>query len=123
LHQISHLPTKDLIASPAPPAVTATLIASQHLQPPQFIPLLFPPLLLFSTYLNLADFKADAAYTTAAWSGLYMVLARRRKQSLSQKWSVRGIVRGSTLGLCLVNVAAGGVMAYYNPKKSDRETK
>ncbi|CAF9921795.1 MAG: hypothetical protein GOMPHAMPRED_002402 [Gomphillus americanus] len=94
--------------SPAPPTVTATLIAAQHLQPPQFLPLLFPPLLLFSSYLNLADFKVDAAGTTAAWSGLYLLLASRRKQTLRNKWSARGVLRGTSMGLCAMNLVAGG---------------
>lgn len=42
--------------------------------------MLFPPLLLFSSYLNLSDYKTDAAGITAAWSGLYALLAMRRRQ-------------------------------------------
>ncbi|MCJ1444900.1 MAG: hypothetical protein MMC23_005403 [Stictis urceolatum] len=90
------------------PAVAATLIAAQHLQPPQFIPLLFPPVLMFSSYLNLNEHKIDAAGLNAAWSGLYMLLASRRKQRLMQKWSVRGVIRGTTMGVCAVNLVAGG---------------
>jgi len=94
--------------SPVPPSVLATLIAAQHLRPPQFLPLLFPPALLFSSYLNIYDYKIDAAGTSAAWSGLYILLARRRKPPFMQKFSPRGIVRGSTMGLCVAQVLAGG---------------
>jgi hypothetical protein len=37
-------------------------------------------MLLFSSYLNLSDYKTDAAGITAAWSGLYGLLAMRRSQ-------------------------------------------
>ena len=88
--------------------VAASLIAAQHLQPPQLVPLLFPPVLLFSSYLNLLDRKADAAGLSGAWSGLYLLLASRRKHSLRQKWSLRGVVRGSSMGVCAINMLAGG---------------
>lgn len=58
--------------------------------------------------MNLNDYRADAAGTSAAWSGLYLVLAQRRKRPLMQKFGARGIVRGSTMGLCLINLVAGG---------------
>ena len=93
--------------SSVPPALTASLIAAQHLQPPQFLPLLFPPLLLFSSYMNISEYKVDAAGTSAAWSGLYLVLAQRRKRPFMQKFGVRGIVRGTTMALCAANLAAG----------------
>jgi hypothetical protein len=41
--------------------------------------MMFPPVLLFSSYLNLSDYKVDAAGITGAWSGLYALLAMRRK--------------------------------------------
>jgi hypothetical protein len=44
------------------------------------MPMLFPPVLLFSSYLNLSNYKTDAAGITAAWSGLYALLAIRRSQ-------------------------------------------
>lgn len=65
-------------------------------------------MLLFSTYLNLYGYKIDAAGTSAAWSALYLLLAQRRKRPLLQKWGVRGIVRGTTMGVCAVNVVTGG---------------
>jgi hypothetical protein len=42
--------------------------------------MMFAPVLLFSSYLNLSDYKTDAAGITAAWSGLYGLLALRRSQ-------------------------------------------
>lgn len=42
--------------------------------------MMFTPVLLFSSYLNLSDYKTDAAGITAAWSGLYGLLALRRSQ-------------------------------------------
>ncbi|KAG7285401.1 hypothetical protein NEMBOFW57_010028 [Staphylotrichum longicolle] len=38
-----------------------------------------PPLLIFSSYLTLAGFKIDGAGMTAAWSGVYALLALRRR--------------------------------------------
>ncbi|KAM0795094.1 hypothetical protein BDR22DRAFT_826401 [Usnea florida] len=96
--------------SPVPPTALAALIAAQGLRPPQFLPLLFPPVLLFSTYLNLNDYKVDAAGLNAAWSGLYMLLARRRKQPLGRKFGTRGLIRGATMGMCTVNVVCGGLV-------------
>ena len=42
--------------------------------------MMFAPVLLFSSYLNLSNYKTDAAGITAAWSGLYGLLALRRSQ-------------------------------------------
>jgi len=80
--------------------------------------MLFPPVLLFSTYLNLYEYTTEAAGTSAAWSGLYMVLARWRKQPLAKKFGTRGIIRGTTLGLCGVNLVAGGLV-YALGKRED----
>lgn len=71
--------------------------------------MLFPPVLLFTSYLNLQGYKTDAAGISAAWSGLYLLLASRRRQKLAAKASVRGVVRGATLALCAVNLVGGGV--------------
>lgn len=90
--------------------VLATLITAQHARPPQFLPLLFPPILIFSSYLNVYDYKIDSAGINAAWSGLYLLMARRRKQALMSKWGPRGIVRGATLGVCLANVVSSGTV-------------
>jgi len=110
--------------APVAPAILATLIAAQHLQPPQALPLLFPPVLLFSTYLSLNGHKKDAAGTSAAWSGLYLLLASRRKQRFMKKWGVRGVIRGTTMGMCALNLVTGGfvyAMAKRDKAASDDE--
>ncbi|KAI9887628.1 MAG: hypothetical protein M1823_000612 [Watsoniomyces obsoletus] len=108
--------------SSVPPILLATLIAGQNLRPPRFIPLLFPPAFLFSTYLNINGYVADSAGVTAAWSGIYLLMARRRKQALMSKWGLKGILRGATMGTCLANVVGGGlVYALDRNKSSDRE--
>ncbi|KKY14542.1 putative conserved hypothetical protein [Diplodia seriata] len=56
--------------NPLPATLTATLITAQHMRPFQPLPMLFPPVLLLSSYLNLNGYKKDAAGMTAAWSGL-----------------------------------------------------
>ncbi|KAF2280594.1 uncharacterized protein EI97DRAFT_1671 [Westerdykella ornata] len=106
--------------NPVPPTLLATLITAQHFRPFQPLPMIFPPVLLFSSYLNLAQFKTDAAGITAAWSGLYMLLAMRRKQQLKNKLTVRGVVRGASLGLCAVNVAGCGLA--YVLGKTEKES-
>lgn len=94
-----------------PPMGLATLITALHFRPFQALPMLFPPLLLFSSYLNLAGFTTDSAGITAAWSGLYVLLALRRRQpSLRSRFTVRGAVRGGAIGLGTVNCAAGGLV-------------
>lgn len=95
----------------------ATLVTAQHARPPQLLPLLFPPVFLFSAYLNVYDVKKDSAGITAAWSGLYLLLARRRKHPLMQKWGTRGIIRGATMGLCVANLLGGGFV-YATGKRS-----
>ncbi|KAK2763947.1 hypothetical protein FQN54_009566 [Arachnomyces sp. PD_36] len=107
--------------SPFPPTLLATLIAAQHLRPFQPLPMLFPPVLLFTTYINLLEHKVDSAGVGAAWSGLYLLLASRRKPpgGFRNKWTVRGVVRGSTMGLCLANLVSEGL--YYGLKKREKE--
>ena len=70
----------NLLENPLPPTLLATLITAQHMRPFQPLPMIFPPILLFSSYLNINSYKIDAAGVTAAWSGLYLLLASRRKQ-------------------------------------------
>ncbi|KAH7355610.1 hypothetical protein BKA66DRAFT_446444 [Pyrenochaeta sp. MPI-SDFR-AT-0127] len=104
-----------------PPTLLATLITAQHARPFQPLPMLFPPLLLFSSYLNLSNYKTDAAGITAAWSGLYALLAMRRSQGFKNKFTVRGAVRGASLALCAVNVVGCGLA--YTFGKRDKEEK
>ncbi|KAF2740652.1 hypothetical protein EJ04DRAFT_424315 [Polyplosphaeria fusca] len=105
-----------------PPTLLATLVTAQHARPFQPLPMLFPPVLLFSSYLNLSGFETDAAGITAAWSGLYGLLALRRKNTLKNKFTVRGAVRGASLGLCAVNVAGCG-LAYVFGSREKKEDK
>lgn len=83
--------------------------------------MLFPPILLFSSYLNVQGFKTDSAGLTSAWSAAYLVLARRRKQAFGSKFGARGLVRGATVGLCLANVAGGGLAYAFGKRKGDDE--
>ena len=88
----------------------ATLTIALHLRPRQPLALtLFPGPLFFATYLNLAGYTTGAAGITAAWSGLYALMALRRKQSFRQKFlSPRGGLRGAAMALGVVNAVAGG---------------
>lgn len=83
--------------------------------------MLFPPVLLCTSYANVQGFKVDSAGISAAWSGLYLLLAGRRKHPFMKKWGARGIVRGATMGLCLANLVAGG-LAYTMGKREDEES-
>lgn len=82
--------------------------------------MLFPPVLLFTSYANLQGFKTDSAGISAAWSGLYLLLAGRRRQPFMKKWGARGIVRGVTMGLCLANMVGGG-LAYTLGKREEED--
>jgi hypothetical protein len=89
---LSHEPQPDPIPeNSVPPTLLATLITAQHARPFQPLPMMFAPVLLFSSYLNLSNYKTDAAGITAAWSGLYGLLALRRSQVSRQNWLLRSI--------------------------------
>lgn len=82
--------------------------------------MIFPPVLLLSTYLNLSGYEADSAGITAAWSGLYLLLARRRKAAtFTSKFGARGLVRGSAMGLAAANVVGGGLAYYFGKEKKE----
>jgi hypothetical protein len=90
--------------------------------------MLFPPVLLFSTYLNLSGFQTDSAGLTAAWSGLYLLMARRRivaganfSSRLGNKFGARGLTRGSAMILSGVNVIGCGV-TYALGRRKDEES-
>ncbi|KAH6851079.1 hypothetical protein B0I37DRAFT_373149 [Chaetomium sp. MPI-CAGE-AT-0009] len=71
-----------------------------------------------SNYLTLAGFKTDGAGMTAAWSGVYTLLAaRRRPASLRSRFSARGMVRGSAMALGAANTGAG----FYTYAMGDRK--
>ncbi|KAM0277583.1 hypothetical protein ACHAQH_005702 [Verticillium albo-atrum] len=91
-----------------PPALHGILIAALHGKPVQPLPLLMAPALLFSSYVSLAGFPTDAAGLTCAWSGIYTLLALRRRQPLRSKFTARGIVRAGAISLGLANCVAGG---------------
>ncbi|KAB5582414.1 hypothetical protein GE09DRAFT_266705 [Coniochaeta sp. 2T2.1] len=106
-----------------PPMTLATLITALHFRPLQKLPMTFVPLLLFSSYLNVAGFKIDSAGMTAAWSGLYVLLAaRRRPASLRNKlFSARGVVRGAAMGLGVAYMVAGGLAYGTGNRKVEEE--
>lgn len=102
--------------SPLPPMLLATLVTALHARPFQPLPMVFPPVLLFSTYLNLSNFTIDSAGLTAAWSGLYLLLARRRRPKaagftnrFSSRFGARGLTRGATMGVAFANLVGGGL--------------
>jgi len=105
-----------------PPTLLATLITAQHARPFQVFPMMFPPVLLFSSYLNLNNYKKDAAGLTASWSALYALLAMRRKQGIKSKFTTRGVVRGGSLVLCAVNVAGCGLAYTFGKRETDEKT-
>lgn len=110
--------------SSLPPSLLATLITALHARPLQAIPLaIFTPPLLFSSYLNLSGYETASAGLTAAWSGLYALLALRRRQGLRAKFSVRGAVRGGAIGLGAANAIAGGWVYINGDFKRDNEAR
>jgi len=109
--------------SSVPPAALATFVFAQHARPFQGLPMIFPPLLLFSTYLNLQGFKIDSAGTTAALSGAYLVIVGRRRQGVWNKFGTRGIIRGATMGLALANVVGGGLAYAFGSRRKEDEEK
>jgi hypothetical protein len=89
--------------------------------------MLFPPALLFSTYLNLQKFTIDSAGLTAAWSGLYLLMARRRRVGgastgvrLGNKFGARGLTRGAAMGLAGLNLVGCGI-TYGLGRRRDEE--
>ncbi|KAK4451821.1 hypothetical protein QBC34DRAFT_423406 [Podospora aff. communis PSN243] len=108
--------------SSMPPMGLATLITALHYRPFQALPMLFTPLLVFSSYLSVAGFKIDSAGMTAAWSGMYVLLAaRRRPASLAKKFSIRGAVRLTAMGLGTVNCIAGGYTYATGDRKAEEQ--
>ena len=103
-----------------PPMGLATLITALHFRPFQALPMAFTPVLLFSSYLNLAGFKIDSAGITAAWSGMYVLLALRRRQPFRQRFSARGVIRGAAIGLGGVNTVAGGWAYAYGDREREK---
>ncbi|MBE3045242.1 hypothetical protein IMZ48_22355, partial [Candidatus Bathyarchaeota archaeon] len=84
-------------------------------------PILFIAPLLFSSYVNLSGYTSEAAAMSAAWSGLYAVLAMRRKQGWGKKLSVRGGVRGVAVAMGLANLVAGGWVWARGDRAAEKE--
>ncbi|QUC21358.1 uncharacterized protein UV8b_05601 [Ustilaginoidea virens] len=117
---LAHL--HDWGSSSLPPALLATLVTALHARPLQAFPLLvFVPPLLFSSYLNLSGYPTGSAGLSAAWSGLYALLALRRRQPLRSKVSARGLVRGSAVALGGGNAVAGGWVYFMGDFRRDEE--
>ncbi|KAG5973964.1 hypothetical protein E4U55_000168 [Claviceps digitariae] len=117
---VGHL--QDWGSSSMPPALMATLVTALHARPMKLFPLVvFVPPLLFSSYLNLSGYQTGSAGLTAAWSGLYALLALRRRQALRSKFSPRGLVRGSAIGLGASNAVAGGWVYFGGDFQRDAE--
>jgi hypothetical protein len=92
------------------PLILATLTTPQHLRPFRLTGFLFTPTLVFTSYTSMHGYKTDAAGLLLAQSALYLLLASRRRHSLKQKLlSTRGIVRGATMALCVLDMAASGL--------------
>lgn len=81
--------------------------------------MLFPPVLLFSSYLNVNGYPTNSAGITSAWSAAYLVLARRRKQKFANKFGARGLIRGGTLGVCAANLVGCGVAYAFGQKDEE----
>lgn len=114
------------VGSPVPPTLLATLVTALHFRPFQPFPMVFPPVLLFSSYLNLQDLTRESSGLSAAWSGLYLLMAKRRKNNLGQslkvrvkkRFGARGLTRGAAMGVAAVNLVCGG-MVYVLDKESN----
>lgn len=68
----------------------------------------------------------DSAGLTAAWSGLYLLLARRRKVAganfgshIGNKFGARGLTRGAAIMLAGANVAGGGITYAFGRREKD----
>ncbi|KAI1389234.1 uncharacterized protein F4822DRAFT_405410 [Hypoxylon trugodes] len=106
------------------PTGLATLITALHFRPLQIKPMLFVPILLFSSYANLQGFKIDSAGITAASSGTYALLAlRRRPNTFRSRFSIRGIVRGGAIGIGLMNVIAAGWVYAKGDRNKEKENR
>ncbi|KAI2465799.1 hypothetical protein F4781DRAFT_377832 [Annulohypoxylon bovei var. microspora] len=104
------------------PTGLATLLTALHSRPFQVRPMLFVPVLLFSSYANLQGFKIDSAGMTAAASGTYALLAMRRRQStFASRFSARGVVRGAALGVGVVSAVAAGWVYVSGDREREKE--
>jgi hypothetical protein len=87
--------------------------------------MLFPPVLLFSSYLNLSSVEIDSAGLTAAWSGLYLLLASRRRVAgsfgmrLGSRFGARGLTRGAAMAVAGANVVGCGVTYAFGRREGE----
>ncbi|KAL1890024.1 hypothetical protein Cpir12675_005567 [Ceratocystis pirilliformis] len=109
--------------SSMPPAGLATLVTALHWRPLQPVPaLVLSPALIFASYINVAGYPTDSAGLSAGVSGLYALLALRRKQKIRAKFlSTRGLVRGAALGMAVFNCAASSYVYSRGDRKEDME--
>lgn len=113
---------KDWGCSPLPPTILATFITALYFRPFQPFPMIFPPVLLFTSYLNLQDFTKESAGLSAAWSGLYLLMAKRRRgksvnglsynKMRNRFFTARSLTRGAATGLAAINCISGGLTYY-----------
>ena len=104
------------------PTGLATMITALHMRPLQVRPMLFVPVLMFSSYINLQGFKKDSAGISAAASGTYALLALRRSPgAFLKKFTVRGAVRGVAVGLALMNAAGCGWVYATTDRKTEAD--
>jgi hypothetical protein len=103
----------------------ATFITALHARPFRTLPMLFPPVLVFSTYLNLSAYQIDSAGLTAAWSGLYLLMANRRKAvggfgaRLGSRLGARGLTRGAAMAVAGANVVGCGLTYAFGSREGD----
>lgn len=106
------------------PTGLATLITALHFRPLQIRPMIFVPILVFSSYANLQTFRIDSAGITAAASGTYALLALRRRQPgasfFGTTMTIRGGVRAAAIGLALVNTIAGAWVYSTGNREAER---
>jgi len=98
-------------------------VLALHGRPVQPFPLLFVPALFAGTWLHLDDRHRDGAALTASASGLYALLAYRRKQPggfVARFTTVRGVSRGMAIGLGMLNCAAGSWTYLTRSEEMDR---
>ncbi|RKF65278.1 hypothetical protein OnM2_010011 [Erysiphe neolycopersici] len=93
---------KDWGCSPLPPTILATFITALHFRPFQAFPMIFPPVLLFTSYLNLQDLTKESAGLSATWSGLI------RNRFLT----ARSMTTSAAIGLAAINCVCGGLTYY-----------
>ena len=81
----------------------------------------FPPVLLGASYLNTQGYKSEAAGLSAAWSALYLIMARRTTSVTSifkpMNWNSRGLRRGATFAMCLAQGVCGTLAYTFGSRK------